>query len=71
MKSIKDVGPYLNTGFQIITPILVGVYFGQRLDQGHDFPLWTLILSVSGIALGLFAFIYQALKIDKKRKDDK
>lgn len=66
----KDVGPYLNSGFQLITPILLGVYFGQRLDRGHEFPLWTLILSISGIALGLFGFIYTVLKNDKKSKND-
>lgn len=67
----KDVGPYLNSGFQLITPILAGAYFGQLLDGKNNFPLWTLILSLSGIALGLYGFINSVLKSDKRKKDGK
>lgn len=67
----KDVGPYLNSGFQLITPILFGVLIGHRLDRGSNFPLWTLVLSLGGIALGLYAFIHNVLKSDKRKKDGK
>jgi F0F1-type ATP synthase assembly protein I len=64
----KDVGPYLNSGFQLITPILIGILIGHRMDRGLEFPLWTLVLSIIGIALGLYGFISTVLKNDKKSK---
>lgn len=68
---LKDVAPYLNTGIQLIAPILIGVYFGLKLDKGREFPIWTLILSLCGIALGMFSFIYNTLENNKKQNNDK
>ena len=53
--------------FQIIIPILLGVYFGIKLDEGKKFPLWTLILSLLGIAIGLYSFIKEVTKSKGKK----
>lgn len=63
----REYGRYINGGLQIISPILLGVFIGFRLDKGSDFPLWTLVLSVAGIILGMVSFLREVLK-DKNKK---
>jgi F0F1-type ATP synthase assembly protein I len=65
---MREVAPYSNMGLQLIIPILGGVFGGQALDEHYGTgSMWTIILSVSGIAIGMYVFIRQALGMNKKK----
>jgi F0F1-type ATP synthase assembly protein I len=55
---------YMGAGFQLITPILLGVALGWWLDSKYH-PgkhLWMIICPVVGIVVALYQFIRQFLK---------
>lgn len=55
---------YMGAGFQMITPILLGVALGWWLDNKYhpQKPLWMIICPVVGIVVALYQFIRQFLK---------
>ena len=67
-KITKELAPYVGGGIQLIIPILLGVYFGRKLDEGHSTPIWTIILSLLGIAIGMYQFLKSVLRINKNDK---
>lgn len=62
--------PYLrltSAGIQMGAIIFLGAYFGQRLDKGSNFerPIYTIILSLTGVAIGLYIVIKEVIQISK------
>lgn len=58
----KDLGSYMNLGFYIITPLLVGVFLGFWADNVlKTKPIVTLL----GIVIGTIATFYNLIKIIK------
>ncbi|MCX6154647.1 MAG: AtpZ/AtpI family protein [Candidatus Kapabacteria bacterium] len=69
--TVRLLAPYLNLGFQLVTPILLGALLGWWIDKGKPgTPLWTLILSVLGIIIGFYSFFKTVLLEDKKREKE-
>ena len=64
---LKEVGPYLGTGFQLAITVAAMVFLGRWIDSmtGKD-PLFTLILSFFGIGAGMFNFIKTVINLSKK-----
>lgn len=66
---LKELGPYMNLGIQLIIPIILGVFGGKWLDEEYDTkPLWIVTLSVLGIIVGLYSFIKTVIKENDKLK---
>lgn len=66
---LKELGPYMNLGIQLIIPIILGVFGGKWLDEEYDTkPLWIVTLSVLGIIIGLYSFIKTVIKENDKLK---
>lgn len=58
---LKTYAKYSSIGFQMLAIVLLAVFGGMKLDdwvEGIQFPLFTLLLSIFGIALA----IYHAIK---------
>lgn len=67
-KTMRELAPYMNLGLQSVMPIIGGVFFGIWLDKRFEStPLWTLIFSFLGIALGIFYLIKSILFLSKKK----
>ena len=66
-KILKDVGPYLGTGFQLAITVVAMIFLGRWLDSltGKD-PLFTLVLSFLGVGAGLYNFIKTVIDLSKK-----
>jgi len=62
---------YVGLGFELIIPILIGVFIGQKLDGAEpDFPLWTLLLSLLGIVVGFYSFFKEIQRIQKRSEEN-
>ncbi len=69
---MKELGPYLNLGLQMLIPIVGGAFFGQWLDgKNETTPLWTIICAILGIAVGFYSFFKTISEAQKKGKNDK
>jgi F0F1-type ATP synthase assembly protein I len=71
-KLIKEVGPYINLGWQLVITIGLGALFGYWLDgKLGTKPAMIVVFSLLGIAVGMFSFLKTVLNIDKKKKSDR
>lgn len=67
----KELGPYLNLGWQLVITMVLGVLLGNWLDsKNNTSPLWLGVFSGLGIVIGLYNFIKTALQSNKKKKHD-
>ncbi len=67
-KDYSDRGwmSYLGLGMQLAATVVVMIYIGVWLDKKFDtYPLFIIIFSFLGVALGLYNFIKTILKSDK------
>lgn len=65
---LENVAPYLGIGTQLAASILVAFFIGKWLDDVFKiFPVLTIILSLLGVAAGLYNFIKTILEIDKRK----
>jgi F0F1-type ATP synthase assembly protein I len=60
----RDPYSYIGLGFQIISPVLLGVLVGYWLDKHYHTTnsIYTIILSSVMIVVALYIFIRQFLK---------
>ena len=73
MKGLKNLALVSQIGFTIITPILLGVYIGTKLDKWlKPSAVFLTIFIVMGVISGfLNAYkIIAKLNLDEKKKDD-
>jgi len=58
-KQLKDYARYSNLAFKLIAVVLIGFFGGLKLDQllHLNFPIFTLVLAVSGLFLSLYLLI--------------
>jgi F0F1-type ATP synthase assembly protein I len=64
-KQLNTYAKISSAVIQMAVVITLGAYFGQWLDenQAHHTPVWTIVFSLLGIALGLYLVIREILKI--------
>ena len=65
-KIMRETGPYLTLGIQMV--LTIGVFFGIGYWLDKHFgtsPLWTAILSASGAVAGLIYFIVTVIRLQK------
>jgi F0F1-type ATP synthase assembly protein I len=61
--AIKDIAPFLNLGLQMAITIGAFALLGWWIDGKFNYtPIFTLILSLLGIAVALFTFIRTVIK---------
>lgn len=73
MKGLKNLALVSQIGFTIITPILLGVYIGTKLDKWlKTSAIFLTIFIVMGVISGfLNAYkIIAKLNLDEEKKDD-
>lgn len=58
---------YLNIGYYLITPLVLGVFLGVVIDRSLKTKHWTLIL----IFFGFAASIYNLYRLTKKAIEEK
>jgi len=68
--SNKETNAYLrltSAAFQMGVVIFLGAYFGKKLDENSSFekPIYTIILSLLGVAIGLYLIIKEVMQINK------
>jgi F0F1-type ATP synthase assembly protein I len=58
-QSLRDYARYSNLAFKWIAIILVGFFAGLKLDRvlKLEFPIFTLVLAMSGLFLSLYLLI--------------
>lgn len=62
-KILKDIAPYLNLGWQLVSTILIMALIGWGLDSWFTTkPLFIIIFSFLGCIIGMYDFIRNALK---------
>jgi ATP synthase protein I len=62
-KILRDIGPYLNLGWQLVITILIFVLIGYFLDKWlNTKPVFLIILSLLGCFVAMFDFIRSVLK---------
>jgi len=62
---------YSNMGIEMGVIIALGVFGGVKLDKLWDCsPIFTLILSLSGVAIAIYTMIRTVLRVQKKSKDE-
>ncbi|MFC2097591.1 AtpZ/AtpI family protein [Bacteroidota bacterium] len=61
---LKDYAKYFNIAFQMILIILICVFGGIKLDSviAWDFPVFTVILSISGVVFAIYFAIKDFIK---------
>lgn len=61
---LRDYARYSNLAFRWIALILLCFFGGRKVDQwlALDFPVFTLILSVSGLFLSMYILIKELTK---------
>lgn len=60
---LKDLGPYLNLGWQLVSTILIMALIGWGLDSWlKTKPLFIIIFTFLGCIIGMYDFIRNALK---------
>jgi F0F1-type ATP synthase assembly protein I len=64
---------YSGIGFEMLAIIGIFTFAGWKLDQWlkNKFPVFLLILSLSGVCIGIYTVIKRLLKEDKKAKSKK
>lgn len=63
-KALRQYARYSNLAFKWIAVILVGFFGGMKLDKllHMQFPVFTLVLAVSGLFLSLYLLIKELKK---------
>jgi len=68
-KVMKQLGPYLNLGWQLAITIVVMVFLGKWLDEKFGTSPWLIVTcSVFGVFAGMYTFIKTVMNLDKKNK---
>ena len=67
-EQLNSYARFSGIAFQMIAIIGIGVYGGIKLDQKHPnkYKLFTLICSLTSIAMALYFVIYKVSNISKK-----
>jgi F0F1-type ATP synthase assembly protein I len=67
-KNLKDYTRYSNLGMQMIVVIALGVFGGIKLDKWLQlkFPVFTVVLSFTGVVLGIYIGLKDFIKTKKK-----
>src|SRR2546430_13653943 len=69
---MREAGPYLTLGIQLV--LTIGVFFGigYWLDKHfHTSPLWTAIFSGFGAISGLTYFIVTVIRLQKREDENR
>ena len=63
-KQLNSYVRYSSLAFQMLAIILVGVFGGMKLDQiiSWDFPVFTVVLSISAVFGAIFFAVKDLLK---------
>jgi len=65
-KLVKELGPYINLGWQLAFTIIIMVFLGKWLDDKLDTSPWLIVsFSLFGIIAGMINFLKTVLKKDK------
>jgi F0F1-type ATP synthase assembly protein I len=65
-KAMRETGPYLTLGIQLVLTILIFFGAGHWLDgHFHTIPLWTAIFTGFGSIASLIYFIVAVLRLQK------
>lgn len=68
----KEIGPYINLGWQIAVTIGLGVLIGWWIDsESGTKPLWLIICSLLGVVVGMYSFLKTVLNLNKKKSKTK
>ena len=67
-KNLKEYARYSNLGIQMIVVILLGVFGGIKLDKWLHlkFPVFTVVLSFTGVVLGIYIGLRDFIRTKKK-----
>ncbi len=68
-KAHSDFAKYSAIGFQMLAIIVIGVLGGLKLDKwitGIEFPLFTMVLSISSVVFATYYAIKDFIKPPKK-----
>lgn len=65
-KLVKELGPFINIGWQLALTIILMVFLGKWLDEKFDTSPWLIVtFSLFGIIAGMVNFLKTVLKKDK------
>lgn len=68
-KVMRELGPYLNLGWQLVISICLMALLGWWLDKHFSTnPVWTIICTLFGVFAGMYSFIRTVINLDKPRK---
>ncbi len=57
---------FSSVGIQMGLIIVGGALFGNYLDVQNEKPIWTIVFSLLGIAIGLYLVIKEVLNLGKE-----
>jgi len=64
---LKALGPLLGSGTQLAITMVAFVLVGKYIDdKNNTSPLWTVILALLGIIIGMYNFIKTIMSMNKK-----
>jgi hypothetical protein len=68
LKKLNDIAKYSSMAFQMIIIIGLGVLGGIKLDDWLHlrFPLFTIFLSITAVALSIYYFIKDLTTLNRK-----
>ena len=71
-KPTNSLVRYSSIAFEMLAIIEAFTFAGWKLDQWlkKNFPVFTLILSLSGVFLGIYTVVRGALKEEKDKKNN-
>ena len=70
-RTLSNYAIYSNMGIEMGVIIALGVFGGVKLDQKLDCsPTFTIILSLSAVAISIYTMIRTVLRAQKKSKDE-
>ncbi|PLX20154.1 MAG: hypothetical protein C0597_04520 [Marinilabiliales bacterium] len=67
-RALSDIAKYSAIGFQMIAIMFIGVLAGMKLDTkiaGIEFPVFTVLLTVSSVILAIYYAIKDFIKPQK------
>lgn len=68
----KEIGPYINLGWQMAVTVGLGVLIGWWIDmESGTKPLWVIICSLLGVVVGMYSFLKTVLTLNKKKNKPK
>ncbi|MEI7595364.1 MAG: AtpZ/AtpI family protein [Bacteroidota bacterium] len=70
-QSLNSYAKYSSLGFQMVFIILAGTFGGFKLDgyTGFKFPIFTIVLSISSVALAIYFAVKDFIKPNDKSKN--